>query len=53
MLMKRLLESKFLQVFTLHLDKNNFLGAEGAFKLVLEAWILLTDKTERLEYLTR
>ncbi|KAL5074968.1 hypothetical protein RYX36_013952 [Vicia faba] len=35
---------------TLHPDKNKSLGAEGAFKLVSEAWSLLSDKTERLEY---
>ncbi|XP_057450881.1 uncharacterized protein LOC130742799 [Lotus japonicus] len=35
---------------TLHPDKNKCLGAEGAFKLVSEAWSLLSDKTKRLEY---
>lgn len=35
---------------TLHPDKNKSLGAEGAFKLVSEAWSLLSDKTKRLEY---
>ncbi|XP_004502622.1 uncharacterized protein [Cicer arietinum] len=35
---------------TLHPDKNKALGAEGAFKLVSEAWSLLSDKTKRLEY---
>ncbi|QHO23598.1 hypothetical protein HN51_047284 [Arachis hypogaea] len=31
-------------------DKNKCLGAEGAFKLVSEAWSFLSDKTNRLEY---
>ncbi|KAL5077753.1 hypothetical protein RYX36_016737 [Vicia faba] len=35
---------------TLHPDKNESLRAEGAFKLVSEAWSLLSDKTKRLEY---
>ncbi|KAK7351014.1 hypothetical protein VNO77_10135 [Canavalia gladiata] len=35
---------------TLHPDKNKSLGAEDAFKLVSEAWSLLSDKTKRLEY---
>ncbi|KAJ1379440.1 hypothetical protein SESBI_46872 [Sesbania bispinosa] len=35
---------------SLHPDKNKSLGAEGAFKLVSEAWSLLSDKTKRLEY---
>ncbi|OIV96812.1 hypothetical protein TanjilG_08673 [Lupinus angustifolius] len=35
---------------TLHPDKNKTLGAEGAFKLVSEAWSLLSDKTKRLAY---
>lgn len=35
---------------TLHPDKNKSLGAEGAFKLVSEAWSLLSDKTKRLAY---
>ena len=35
---------------TLHPDKNESLRAEGAFKLVSEAWGLLSDKTKRLEY---
>ncbi|XP_057731641.1 uncharacterized protein LOC130946807 [Arachis stenosperma] len=35
---------------SLHPDKNKCLGAEGAFKLVSEAWSLLSDKTKRLEY---
>lgn len=34
----------------LHPDKNNSLGAEGAFKLVSEAWSLLSDKYKRLAY---
>ncbi|KAK7282605.1 hypothetical protein RIF29_11517 [Crotalaria pallida] len=35
---------------TLHPDKNKTLGAEGAFKLVSEAWSLLSDKSKRLAY---
>ncbi|XP_027189945.1 uncharacterized protein [Cicer arietinum] len=35
---------------TLHPDKNKTVGAEGAFKLVLEAWSLLSDKVKRLAY---
>lgn len=35
---------------TLHPDKNKSLGAEGAFKLVSEAWSLLSDKAKRLVY---
>ncbi|KAF5442241.1 hypothetical protein F2P56_034925 [Juglans regia] len=34
----------------LHPDKNKCLGAEGAFKLVSEAWSLLSDKAKRLSY---
>ncbi|XP_010449335.1 PREDICTED: uncharacterized protein LOC104731610 isoform X1 [Camelina sativa] len=34
----------------LHPDKNKFNGAEGAFKLVLEAWYLLSDKAKRASY---
>ncbi|RDX74569.1 DnaJ-like subfamily B member 14, partial [Mucuna pruriens] len=35
---------------TLHPDKNKSPGAEGAFKLVSEAWSLLSDKVKRLAY---
>ncbi|XP_057421174.1 meiotically up-regulated gene 184 protein-like [Lotus japonicus] len=35
---------------SLHPDKNRSLGAEGAFKLVSEAWSLLSDKVKRLAY---
>ena len=34
----------------LHPDKNKSPGAEGAFKLVSEAWSLLSDKVKRLAY---
>ncbi|XP_075502110.1 uncharacterized protein LOC142540092 [Primulina tabacum] len=34
----------------LHPDKNKSTGAEGAFKLVSEAWTLLSDKAKRLAY---
>ncbi|CAN6986952.1 unnamed protein product [Brassica oleracea var. botrytis] len=34
----------------LHPDKNRFNGAEGAFKLVLHAWSLLSDRAERFLY---
>ncbi|KAF8115073.1 hypothetical protein N665_0030s0114 [Sinapis alba] len=34
----------------LHPDKNMFHGAEGAFKLLLHAWSLLSDRAERLLY---
>ncbi|KAI3778181.1 hypothetical protein L2E82_07267 [Cichorium intybus] len=34
----------------LHPDKNKSLGADGAFKLLSEAWSLLSDKTRRAAY---
>ncbi|KAG7548319.1 DnaJ domain [Arabidopsis suecica] len=34
----------------LHPDKNKCYGAEGAFKLVSEAWCLLSDKVQRASY---
>ncbi|KAG7604086.1 DnaJ domain [Arabidopsis thaliana x Arabidopsis arenosa] len=34
----------------LHPDKNKCYGAEGAFKLVSEAWCLLSDKVQRSAY---
>ncbi|KAL9281489.1 putative DnaJ domain, Chaperone J-domain superfamily [Arabidopsis thaliana] len=34
----------------LHPDKNKCYGAEGAFKLVSEAWCLLSDKVQRSSY---
>lgn len=36
--------------FMLHPDKNKSPGAEGAFKLVSEAWSLLSDKAKREAY---
>lgn len=34
----------------LHPDKYNLNGAEGAFKLVTEAWCMLSDKVKRTSY---
>ncbi|GAB2214375.1 hypothetical protein Droror1_Dr00018718 [Drosera rotundifolia] len=34
----------------LHPDKNKSVGAEGAFKLLSEAWSLLSDKTRKAAY---
>lgn len=34
----------------LHPDKNKSVGAEGAFKILSEAWSLLSDKTKRTAY---
>ncbi|KAL6509264.1 hypothetical protein OROGR_022574 [Orobanche gracilis] len=34
----------------LHPDKNRSIGADGAFKLISEAWSLLSDKAKRLLY---
>ncbi|KAL3652428.1 hypothetical protein CASFOL_002109 [Castilleja foliolosa] len=34
----------------LHPDKNSSAGAEGAFKLISEAWTLLSDKARRWMY---
>ncbi|GFS33890.1 DNAJ heat shock N-terminal domain-containing protein [Actinidia rufa] len=34
----------------LHPDKNKSIGAEGAFKVISEAWSLLSDKAKRLAY---
>ncbi|XP_039060686.1 uncharacterized protein LOC120204724 [Hibiscus syriacus] len=34
----------------LHPDKNKSIGAEGAFKLISEAWSLLSDKARRVAY---
>lgn len=35
---------------SLHPDKNKSVGADGAFKLISEAWSLLSDKNKRLTY---
>ncbi|KAJ9163903.1 hypothetical protein P3X46_023525 [Hevea brasiliensis] len=35
---------------TLHPDKNKSVGAEGAFKIVSEAWSFLSDKAKRSTY---
>ncbi|MED6150087.1 hypothetical protein PIB30_068857 [Stylosanthes scabra] len=37
-------------ILALHPDKNKSPGAEGAFKLVSEAWSLLSDKAKRQAY---
>ncbi|XP_030461764.1 uncharacterized protein LOC115681831 [Syzygium oleosum] len=34
----------------LHPDKNKSIGAEGAFKLISQAWSLLSDKVRRVAY---
>lgn len=34
----------------LHPDKNNSVGADGAFQLISEAWSLLSDKAKRSAY---
>ncbi|KAK7270780.1 hypothetical protein RJT34_26192 [Clitoria ternatea] len=34
----------------LHPDKNKSIGADGAFKLISEAWSLLSDKARRAAY---
>lgn len=37
----------FKLALILHPDKNKSIGADGAFKIVSEAWSLLSDKTRR------
>lgn len=34
----------------LHPDKNKSIGAEGAFKLISEAWSILSDRSRRIAY---
>lgn len=34
----------------LHPDKNKSIGADGAFKLISEAWSLLSDKAKKVAY---
>ncbi|GAA0164405.1 hypothetical protein LIER_20055 [Lithospermum erythrorhizon] len=34
----------------LHPDKNNTVGAEGAFHIISEAWSLLSDRSKKLAY---
>ncbi|XP_049393138.1 uncharacterized protein LOC125857571 [Solanum stenotomum] len=34
----------------LHPDKNHSVGADGAFKIISEAWNLLSDKSKRMMY---
>lgn len=34
----------------LHPDKNKSVGAEGAFKLISEAWSVLSDRSRRMAY---
>ncbi|KAJ6840006.1 uncharacterized protein M6B38_312210 [Iris pallida] len=33
-----------------HPDKNKSVGAEGAFKIISEAWSVLSDKSKRMQY---
>ncbi|PSR89453.1 DnaJ subfamily B member like [Actinidia chinensis var. chinensis] len=35
---------------SLHPDKNKSVGADGAFKIISEAWSFLSDKAKKLEY---
>ncbi|KAJ4839064.1 hypothetical protein Tsubulata_040993 [Turnera subulata] len=37
-------------LLTLHPDKNKSVGADGAFRLLSEAWSLLSDRSKRVAY---
>lgn len=37
-------------VLILHPDKNNSVGADGAFNLLKDAWDMLSDKSKRVAY---
>ncbi|KAJ0247093.1 Uncharacterized protein HA466_0165510 [Hirschfeldia incana] len=39
-----------VQALLLHPDKNKFTGATEAFKLISEAWCVLSDKAQRFSY---
>ncbi|KAL6127221.1 hypothetical protein ACLB2K_075262 [Fragaria x ananassa] len=46
-----LIRKQYLKLaLMLHPDKNKSAGSEGAYKLVLEAWNLLSDKAKREAY---
>ncbi|MQL82798.1 hypothetical protein Taro_015271 [Colocasia esculenta] len=39
-----------ISALLLHPDKNKSIGAEGAFKLISQAWSVLSDKSKRMAY---